>query len=103
QNKPNDGLYVYCEGNGNLYYTNNLGDKVYNFSLPCQGKPPIYETGVEGTDTVIDLAEWTNDTEDIDYLRGLCAADCNSRKGDKNCFGDWEVQNYQGYPTPDPL
>jgi hypothetical protein len=93
---------------------NNRGQPIKRFSL-CLDESFLHETGVgeTGGETggEIDLSEWTNDTEDLEYLRTLCTEKCKQLAwGDpsnSNCSPDerhnWEIQNYRGMPTPDPL
>ena len=120
-----DGLQVYCDGepHGLHYYKRhplcpeddpNCYSKVENFPLRCLGDEHFDETGETGG---IDLDRWPNDTDSLDYIRNLCVAECNSLQAngnapdgfEGNCTPDpetseeWEILNYQDYPTPDPL
>jgi hypothetical protein len=106
---PYDGLYVWCKGHDALYYINNQGRQVDDVSL-CLDERFLNETGVGGTEGEIDLAEWTNDAEDLDYLRTMCEEKCKQITWDADnskCspYDDkiWHIENYKEAPTPDPL
>jgi hypothetical protein len=103
-----DGLYIRCQGEGALYYINNRGQKIDKVTL-CLGEPFLNETGT-GTGGEIDLADWDNDTEDIDYLRTLCEAKCrevtwdaNNSECSPNSGNIWHIENHAGISTPDVL
>jgi hypothetical protein len=70
--KEPDGFYVYCDGKADgLYYVNGLTQEIIKeFSL-CLGPEFVNESGETGYGEV-NLGKWTNDTEDIDFLRTLC-------------------------------
>jgi hypothetical protein len=111
--RPPDGFYVWCDGHGALYHMNNRGQPVDRVSL-CLDESFLNETGLGdtgGESGEINLGEWTNDTEDIDYLRTMCEQKCKvlawGDRANSNCSPDedhaWEIQNYKEIPTPDPL
>jgi hypothetical protein len=104
-----DGLYIQCEGGGALYYINNGGRKVDRVTL-CLDERFLNETGEDGTGGEIELADWDNDIEDIEYLRTLCEAKCKEVTWDERnskcspySSNIWEIENYEGKPTPDVL
>jgi hypothetical protein len=102
-----DGLYVYCDGTvDGLHYTHGIShENIYHFSLPCLGPEFVSETGGTGSGE-IDLGEWTNDTEDIDFLRTLCVAECLSHGGtecEQKNGKVWQIMNYEKKVVPDPL
>jgi hypothetical protein len=104
---PAKGLYVYCDGKADgLYYVHGRTKNVIDrFSLPCLGPEYVSETGDTGYGE-ISLSEWTNDTEDIDFLRTLCVAECKSQGGvecEQENGKSWDILNYQEKIVPDPL
>jgi hypothetical protein len=104
---PPDGFYVYCDGSGDgLYYIHGISGKAINyFSLPCLGPEFVNETGETGYGE-INLGEWTNNTEDIDYLRTLCVAECQTHAGgecEQKNGKVWQIRNYEKKIVPDPL
>jgi hypothetical protein len=101
-----DGLYIRCDGEGDLYYINNWGQQIDKVTL-CLGEPFFEESG---TGEEIGLADWDNDTEDIEYLRTLCAAKCREVTKDPDnsecspyAGNIWQVKNHAGVATPDVL
>jgi hypothetical protein len=106
---PYDGLYIWCKGHDALYYINNQGRQVDKVSL-CLDETLLNETGVGGTGSEIELAEWINDAEDLNFLRTACEEKCKQLTWDPDnskCSpydgNIWQIENYNGDPTPDPL
>jgi hypothetical protein len=108
-----DGLYILCQGHDDLYWINSRGQRTDQINV-CVPESYLDETGAEGTGDEIDLEEWVNDTEDLDFLRTLCVEQCKIATWDEassKCdpYNDtsnefvWEIENYRGQPTPDPL
>jgi hypothetical protein len=109
--KEPDSLYIHCWGHDHLYWINNQGRKVKQINV-CVPESYLNETGGTGGD--IDLDEWVNDTEDLEFLRTLCVEQCKTSTWDKHnskCepYNDtsdevtWEIRNYLDQVTPDPL
>jgi hypothetical protein len=108
-----DSLYILCQGHDHLYWINNRGQQTDQINV-CVPETYLNETGAAGTEGEIDLEEWVNDTEDLEFLRTLCVAQCKTatwKDAESQCepYNDtanefvWEVENYLGQPTPDPL
>jgi hypothetical protein len=108
-----DSLYILCQGHGHLYWINNRGEQTDQINV-CVPESYLNETGAGGTEGEIDLEAWPNDTEDLEFLRTLCVAQCKtatSNDAESKCEPyrdtanefDWEVENYLGQATPDPL
>jgi hypothetical protein len=92
-----------------LYYINNGGRKVDRVTL-CLDERFLNETGGDGTGGEIELADWDEDIEDIEYLRTLCEAKCkevaweDSKSKCSPYSGNiWEIENHEGKSTPDVL
>jgi hypothetical protein len=111
--KGPDSLYILCQGHYQLYWINSRGKQTDQINV-CVPETYLNETGAEGTEGEIDLEEWVNDTQDLDFLRTLCVEQCKITTWDNpnsQCeqYNDtaneivWEIQNYLGDPTPDPL
>jgi hypothetical protein len=101
---PPDGFYVYCDGEADgLYYIHGISGKAITyFSLPCLGPEFVNETGETGSGE-INLGEWTNNTEDIDYLRTLCVAECRTHAGgecEQKNGKVWQIRNYEEKIVP---
>lgn len=108
-----DSLYILCQGHDNLYWINTRGQQIDQINV-CVPESYLSETGADGTGGEIDLEEWVNDTEDLDFLRTLCVEQCKIATWDEansKCdpYNDaanefnWEIENHLGQPTPDPL
>lgn len=101
-----DGLYIYCDGRADdLHYIDGLNGKTIHEISLCLGPEFVSETGGTGSGE-INLAEWTNDTEDIDFLRSMCVASCLNYGGTECGQKDgksWQIRNYKGLIVPDPL
>jgi hypothetical protein len=107
--KERDSIYIQCHGQGNLYWINSRGQQTDQINV-CVPEVYLNETGADGTGGEIDLEEWVNDAEDLDFLRTLCVEQCKistwdapNSKCDHHDEFVWEVANYLGQPTPDPL
>ena len=92
-----------------MYYINNWGQRVYRVTL-CLGEAFHAESESGGTGGEIELANWDNDIEDIEYLRTLCEAKCKEVTSDESnsqCSpysgNIWEIENHAGISTPDVL
>jgi hypothetical protein len=108
-----DSLYILCQGHDHLYWNNSRGQQTDQINV-CVPEAYLNETGAEGSEGEVDLEEWVNDTEDLDFLRTLCEEQCKTSTWDEansKCahYNDtanefvWEIENYRGQPTPDPL
>jgi hypothetical protein len=114
---PPDGIRVECDGSAvgfvwwsrPISYCEAYDPRCYipHYKFPLCIDPSALdgETGDDG--------DWVNDTEDLDHIRGQCAAECNAHhsrdawmaKKKKKCddgVNVWTIRNEDGLATPDP-
>jgi hypothetical protein len=119
-----DGPYVWCDGTNDALYHSIAVQPDCHLNLlnpyACMGQMRRFSlclgsdqwqyggTGGEGGtgEGPINLANWHNDTEAIEYIQSLCEAKCRASGGgecDQTATKKWRIQNYQAKYVPDLL